>query len=152
MLINKLRYEFYWMDEVSILAIEGLSLELLVGLSRNLTQEKKLQPPIWLKEIKELLHAQFAENLSLLELGEMVGVHPAHLSRSFRRYYYCSIADYIRQLRIEYACHQLSESKIPLSQIALDSGFSHQSHFSNIFKRLTGFTPAQYRLNVRSGQ
>jgi AraC family transcriptional regulator len=149
MLAKRLYGEFRLMDEVSLLAIEGLSLEMLAGFSRNFTQKDKSQIPAWLKKAKDIIHDRFTETFSVAELAQSVSVHPGHLSRSFRRYYRLTIADYVRQLRIEYACHQISKSKLPLSQIALDLGFSHQSHFSNIFKRLTGFTPAQYRLNFR---
>jgi AraC family transcriptional regulator len=42
----------------------------------------------------------------------------------------------------------LGTSSTPLSQIALDLGFSSQSHFTRLFSSLTGFTPAGYRRQI----
>jgi AraC family transcriptional regulator len=42
----------------------------------------------------------------------------------------------------------LETSSTPLSQIALDLGFSSQSHFTRLFSSLTGFTPASYRRQI----
>jgi AraC family transcriptional regulator len=55
----------------------------------------------------------------------------------------------VRQLRIEYACHELAASDTPIVQIALAAGFCDQSHFTRTFKRLIGVAPSQYRESVR---
>ena len=75
----------------------------------------------------------------------MVNVHPTHLCRAFRRHYRCTPGDYIRQLRIERARQYLAGSDTPLAEIALRVGYSDQGHFAAAFKRLTGFTPSQFR-------
>ena len=58
--------------------------------------------------------------------------------------------EYIRQLRVEYACRQLSSSSTALAEIASAAGFSDQSHFSRTFKRQIGMTPSQYRAISRA--
>ena len=40
----------------------------------------------------------------------------------------------------------LAESRLPLAEVGLRTGFSHQSHFTRLFRRLTGTTPQSYRL------
>jgi AraC family transcriptional regulator len=92
-----------------------------------------------------MLQDQFAENLSLQEIACAVGVHPAHLARSFRQHFHCTVGDYLRNLRIEQSRHVLATSDTPLSEIALDMGYSDQSHFTTAFKRHTGISPGQYR-------
>jgi AraC family transcriptional regulator len=87
--------------------------------------------------------------LSLSQQAACVGVHPVHLAREFRRFYHCTIGDYIRQLRIKFACEKLVQSDLPLSEIALASGFFDQSHFTRTFKQLTGKTPQAYRADFR---
>jgi AraC family transcriptional regulator len=59
------------------------------------------------------------------------------------------VGEYIRGLRIEYACHEIERGELPLALIALEAGFANQGHFSSTFKRLTGFTPASYRNSFR---
>lgn len=144
-LVMKLYREFRLMDAFASLAIEGLTLEVLAEVSRRQIAGRERNPPAWLKRVVELLHAQFSEPPTLLTLAKTVGVHPAHLAREFRRYYRCTVGDYVRQLRMESACRALSTSSTPLSEIALANGFADQSHFSRTFKRFTGMTPAAYR-------
>ena len=78
-----------------------------------------------------------------------MGIHPSHLMESFRQHYHCTLGDYVRQLRIEYATHLLSASDLPASQIAHTAGFADQSHFCRTFKRLTGMTPTEFKKATR---
>jgi AraC family transcriptional regulator len=145
-LIMKLSSEFAALDAASSLAIDALLLEIAVEVSR---QEKKFvaagKVPCWLGEARDFIHAEYVSNLTIGEIAAAANIHPVHLSRMFRRYYGCTIAEYIRRLRVEAASHALAESDESLAEIAAASGFSDQSHFSNLFKRLMNVTPAEYR-------
>jgi AraC family transcriptional regulator len=140
--------EFRRADDASPLAMEGLALEILAEAARgsDCTSERR---PRWLEQVRELVHARFAENLALEEIAATVGIHPVHLARTFRAHHRCAIGDYVRQLRVEYACRELFRSDTPLAMIALAAGFADQSHLTRTFKRLTGMTPAQFRATVR---
>ncbi|MCA1626263.1 MAG: AraC family transcriptional regulator [Acidobacteria bacterium] len=144
-LYTKAYHEFCQMDDVSPLVVEGLVLEMLAEVSRRRVNEDSIQPPRWLKAVTEIIHDQFSEHLILNDIAESAGVHPVYLSRVFRRHYRCTIGDYIRRLRVEYASQQMLTTKAPLLEIAMAAGFSDQSHFSRIFKRQMGITPTGYR-------
>ncbi len=146
----KLYKEFCEAEEASPLVIEGLALEILGEASRHTARVSERRVPRWLKQARELIHANFSTTLTLAFIAESVAVHPVHLARAFRRHYRYTIGEYVRQLRIEFACRELSLSDIPLVEIASAAGFSSQSHFSTIFKRHTGLTPAEYRAVARS--
>jgi len=105
----------------------------------------KINPPNWLIQTRELLQDRFQESLSLSEIAATVGVHETHLSREFKRYFRLTVGDYLRRLRIEFACRQISASDVPLSEIALASGFADQSHFTKTFSQMMAMTPAAYR-------
>jgi AraC family transcriptional regulator len=141
----KLYSEFRQMDVVSPLAMEGLALELIAESCRIPLQSERNGPPGWLQRVKEQLHDRFAENLSLHELAAPAGIHPTHLARAFRRHFRCTPGEYVRRLRVDYASQELARSETPLSEIALAAGFSDQSHFTAVFKRSLGLTPAAYR-------
>lgn len=144
-LLMRLYREFHNGDGESSLAIEGLSLELLAEISRQQPRTEERRMAQWLKRTKEILHSQFTEPLQLETLANAVGVHPVHLAREFRRHFGCTVGDYVRHLRIDYASVQLSKSNKPLAEIASDAGFADQSHFCRFFKRLTHMTPTEYR-------
>jgi AraC family transcriptional regulator len=137
--------EFNYIDEVSALAVQGLTLAIAAELARKPIKAATNTPPHWLQQVKEILHAHFSENLTLACIAEMVDVHPVYLAAAFRSRYHCTIGDHVRQLRVEYACRELLNSDVPLVEIALSAGFSSQSHFSRTFKLFTGMSPAQYR-------
>lgn len=148
-LFMKLYKEFRQMDEASPLAIEGLALEMLAEASRREVKVSDRTPPRWLKQALELLHEQFSEHLTIAHLATAVGVHPVHLAREFRKFYRCTIGEYVRRLRVEHASRRLCASDVPLAAIASAAGFSDQSHFSRTFKRVMGMTPAEYRRAFR---
>ena len=127
------------------LAIEGLMLELLAVTCRQEAHPVESQAPRWLKQVRDLLSEQYAANLSLERIAGSVNIHPTHLCRAFRRHFHCTAGDFVRQLRIERARQHLAESDTPLAEIALQVGYSDQSHFTTAFKRLTGFSPSQFR-------
>jgi AraC family transcriptional regulator len=104
----------------------------------------------WLDKVKEIIHSQYAEPLRLSQIAKAVNVHPVHLARTFRNHHNCTIGEYVRQLRIEFACRQLSTSETSLAEIALQAGFASQSHFSTAFKLHTGMTPVRYRSSFRA--
>src|SRR5262249_40528985 len=149
MLALRLYREFLSMDALSPLAIEGLILELIVTASRCRSGNIRHRSDSWLKRAKDVIHARFTESLRLNEVAEVAGVHPVHLAREFSRAFGCTIGDYMRQLRTEYACHALVETDKPLREIALDAGFFDQSHFCRVFLKLTGTTPKEYRRQLR---
>jgi len=144
-LAMKVYEEFNHLDNVSPLAVQGLTLAIAAELARMPIKVASQVPPRWLQQVKEILHDRFAENLTLACLADMVGVHPVYLATAFRKCYRCTVGDYVRRLRVDYACHAVLNSDAPLAEIALAAGFSSQSHFSRTFKQLTGISPAQYR-------
>ncbi|MDT4898525.1 MAG: AraC family transcriptional regulator [Acidobacteriota bacterium] len=145
----RLYREFRELDKVSPLMIESLALEIIATISRHerLAEHKA---PHWLAQVREMLHARLSEDVTVSSIAETVGVHPVYIARQFRKHYHCTMGEYVRRLRVEAACREISESDTPLSEIASLVGFYDQSHLTNTFKRLTGMAPAQYRRAFRS--
>jgi AraC family transcriptional regulator len=146
---TQLYNEFRHLDGVSPLSVQGLMLELLAETSRRSSADTTHRPPQWLEQVREELRGRFQENLSLAELARSAGVHAVYLMRMFRKFHHCTIGDYVRRLRIEYASHQLSYTDRPLAEIASTAGFADQSHFSRLFKRHTGMLPKEFRNTFR---
>lgn len=145
----RLYQEFRKQDGASALAIEGLMLEVLAGVLRHQTSDAGRRPPRSLRRATEFIHAHFNETFSLSEAAEAAGVHPVYLARAFRRHFRQTVGDYVRRLRVEFACRELAGGDAPLAEIALAAGFCAQSHFATTFKRHTGLTPTQYRSAFR---
>ena len=149
-LASRLFEEFKHLDGLSSLAMEGLILELMVETSRRSLGTMERRPPRWLEHLEELLRASFTESLTLGELAAEVGVHTVHLARVFRKFHGCSIGDYVRQLRVDFASRELATTDVPLADIAAAAGFADQSHFSRTFKQHTRLQPTEFRNMFRS--
>jgi AraC-like DNA-binding protein len=139
--------EFRGMDAAAPLAIEGLMLELVAWAARRNRDSGAVRGgrPPWLRTARDLIHEQFAGRLTLAIVAQACGVHPVTVARAFRRYFGCTVGEYIRRLRVEHAAAQLTESTASISEIALRAGFADQPHFSNVFRRYLGTTPGRYR-------
>lgn len=106
-----------------------------VGLSQVLTSE--------IKVICEYIELHYAQNITLNQLSELTGLSKYHLLRLFTRQKGISPYRYLETIRINNA-KKLLEQGIPPIEVASQTGFSDQSHFTNFFKRLIGLTPKQY--------
>jgi AraC-like DNA-binding protein len=137
--------EFHARDSVSSLMIEGLALEFATYAARGGDAADRGLAPAWLRRTVEYLHDRMLDEIHLDELASLAGVHPAHLSRAFRKHYRCSVGQYVRRMRIDLAVRELTETQHSIAEIAAQLGFADQSHFSRVFVKLIGLTPARYR-------
>ncbi len=146
-LAARLYREFRWGDSSSRLMLEGLLLEIAGELARAATPAPTA--PAWLRRVREMLRDRFRENLSPADLAAEAGVHRVHLAQAFRRHVGCSPGEFVRACRVEHAAARLTRPGLPLAEIAAEAGFADQSHFTRVFKRATGLTPAAFRRSVR---
>lgn len=102
-------------------------------------------PPQWLQHIAERLEDECAKQLFVQDLAKEVGVHPVYLARIFRRFYACSIKDFLQKSRVRQAIHHLASTEEALAHIAFDAGFADQSHLNRLFKREMDISPGQFR-------
>lgn len=137
----KAQDEFHRPDTFSPMVIEALMLELFVAAER---QPADRSAPSWLAHVRAMVERRFQEPLTLRELAEEAGVEPSRLAHAFRRHYGATVGERLRELRVRYAIQRI-HSSAALNQIALDAGFSDQSHFTRTFRRATGMTPAAFR-------
>jgi AraC family transcriptional regulator len=139
-------------DGATPLAIEGLILEIVAASMRNISGKTTKSTRVKdLERARDFLHAHFTEQNSIARIAELVEMQPTCLARAFRLSYGCTVGEYVRRLRIEFACRELSNPEKPLAFIAQNAGFFDQSHFSKTFKLLMGQSPAAYRKLLSKG-
>ena len=83
--------------------------------------------------------------VALRTVARAVRMSYFHFSRAFKQSMGMTATNYIAERRIERAKKMLEETELPISEIALRSGFSSQSHFTTAFRRLAGATPKAFR-------
>ena len=143
----KMFREFQGAAVTDDLYVESLLVEMLAEVAR-VRRESVTEPPAWLGRITEKLAAEYGQRLTLDELSREAGVHPVHLSRVFRKCVGVGVGEYVHRLRIRAACEQMLVPEISMAEISLAAGFADQSHFTRVFRKATGMTPAWFRLQV----
>jgi len=135
-------------DTAGPIAAEGLALELVAELARIGSPYRGAKPPSWLIAAEDQIQERFRTGVSVGEIARELGVSSSTVARGYRRRFGCTVGERIRRLRVEQAARELAETDEPLSEIALRAGFYDQSHFTNVFRRAFGVTPAAYRAGL----
>lgn len=96
------------------------------------------------KKARQLINDTLSENISLETISDHVGLSPFYFARIFRQHTGLPPHAYRKQQRIQMA-KQLLSTQMPISQVAIATGFSDQSHLTRHFKQIVGVTPGQYK-------
>lgn len=97
--------------------------------------------------IIELMEANLAEPLSLIEVADHVGLSRRQIERLFRTEMGRSPARYYLEIRLDRARHLLVQSSMPVVEVAVACGFVSASHFSKCYRELYARSPQQERLD-----
>ncbi len=103
--------------------------------------------PKWrLRRVEQYIADHFDRCISLSELANVAGLSRMHFAAQFRAATGYRPREYLLHHRTEHAKMLLATTERPLAEIALAVGFSTQAHFSTVFKRISGESPARWRL------
>lgn len=121
---------------------------LAMHLSRlELPRAKVNALPKWrLRRVEQYVADHFDRCISLSELANVAGLSRMHFAAQFRAATGYRPREYLLNHRVEHAKTLLTTTERPLAEIALAIGFSTQAHFSTVFKRISGQSPARWRL------
>ena len=106
-------------------------------------------PPGAMRRVREHVEAHLSESMDLAELAAIAGLSVYHFARAFKQSAGVTPHHYLVRRRIERAQDMLARSELPLSGIALATGFSDQSHLARHFRQMLGMTPGQFRWSQR---
>lgn len=111
------------------------------------TDERGTPLPKWrLAKFERFISSRLHESVSLEQMAEAVDLSRMHFAKSFRLATGFTPHEYLLFRRIEWAKSAMLTSRMNLCEIALEAGFQAQAHFSTVFKRFTGATPAQWKI------
>ena len=113
------------------------------------TRSKGGLPGAKLRHVLGYIEDNLGNNLSLSEIASASGLSVSHCQRAFRQSLGVSVHRYVIGRRVERAESLLEQEKLSIAQIALEVGFSHQSHLATHMRRLRGLTPARKRRMAR---
>jgi AraC-like DNA-binding protein len=106
-------------------------------------------PPALTHRICEYIESHLDQKIGLEALAAMAGFSTHHFARAFHQSIGIPPHSYLLGRRLERAERMLRETQLPLSEIAVATGFSDQSHLARHFRRRTGVSPRVARWNER---
>ncbi len=102
-------------------------------------------PPRKLKNVIGYIEENLEADLTLDDVAEVAGMSVSHCKALFRRSVGLPVHQYVIRRRVERAAVLLHEGSLPISQVALETGFSHQSHLSRHMRRVLGTSPKAWQ-------
>lgn len=107
----------------------------------------ELSKPL-LKRLKDYMWGKLHSTIHVEDLASESNMSTFHFARSFKKTTGHSPHKYLTSMRLEKAMTMLPQD-IPLAEVASESGFSDQAHFTRVFKKNVGVTPAAYRRKLK---
>ena len=118
---------------------------ILCGLIHGAARQRLQPVPAVLQKVRQYLHEQYAQKLTLDMLSARYNISKYHLQRSFRQYFGQSPGEYLTSLRLTRAKELLRATDLPVSEVAYRVGMENTSYFISVFRAREGATPQQYR-------
>ena len=99
------------------------------------------------KEMVSYIQQNFKEKISLKEFGEQFHLSEKYISRYFKEHFHITLSQYVTYLRLEHAKQLLQDTDIPVTDVAMQSGYQNVSYFIRSFQKAYAVSPLKYRKN-----
>ncbi|HAH19038.1 AraC family transcriptional regulator [Eubacterium uniforme] len=122
--------------------------QLLYTYKHPLYKISKQNETLLQKDLIEYMRSKYAENISLTTMAEEFHMSEKYLSRYFKAHFNIGYSEFLLHLRLNKARELLETTELPITDVALSSGFGNISYFIRSFRKLFGMPPLQYRKSL----
>src|SRR5262249_21305547 len=129
----------------SLLNALAVHLQSRYGLKPVRSAPRSRLPKARLNRVIEYVDSHLEQEITLGALAEIAGMSSHYFSELFKQSLGISPHQYVLRRRIDRGRKLLHDPSISVSEAAIRSGFSDQSHFTKLFRRIVGVTPTRYR-------
>ena len=99
------------------------------------------------KEMVSYIQQNFTGKISLREFGEQFHLSEKYISRYFKEHFHITLSQYVTYLRLEHAKQLLQDTDVPVTDVAMQSGYQNVSYFIRSFQKAYAVSPLKYRKN-----
>ncbi|WP_209606659.1 AraC family transcriptional regulator [Sinorhizobium kostiense] len=127
---------------------DGLTLALFIDLMKLNRSDPRKRSPLaaWqLRRTVDYIEENIGRNIRLEELASLAGLSQSHFSHAFKASTGMAPHQWQTNSRIERAKQMLLENEAPLTAVAVETGFSDQAHFTRVFRKVVGTSPALWK-------
>ncbi|WP_341225480.1 helix-turn-helix domain-containing protein [uncultured Arcticibacterium sp.] len=139
--------EKYTDRETAILASKYFAIDIdrdsqaAFAMFRGQKEHKDLE----IKEAQEYIELNFQDKITIDELANKFGIGRRSFERRFKKVTNNTIIEYIQRIKVEAAKRSFETSRKNISEVMYDVGYTDTKAFREVFKKITGLTPIQYR-------
>lgn len=123
--------------------------ELFIIITRHLTKQNNRArdfPKVFM-QLEQALRQNLSHQWTVEEMAAIAGMGTTLFNERVKNYTGFTPLNYLINIRISEAIKLLKKEDVSITDIALDTGFYSSQHFSTTFKKLTGYTPSEFRKN-----
>ena len=127
---------------------DGLTLSLLINVLQLHAPRPRRRSALaaWqLRRAVDYIEENCMRNIRLEELASLTGLSQSHFSHAFKASTGLPPHQWQTQARLERAKHLLLKSEMPLTTVAVETGFADQAHFTRVFRKNVGVAPASWK-------
>lgn len=123
---------------------------LLHSQSKNMYQNSAVIQPDVIEQVKNYIEINYANDVSIISLGETFSLAPTYLSKIFHEKVGTKLIDYVMEVRIQNAKRLMTENPdILIKNVALLVGYYSTRHFKDIFLKQTGMLPSEFQKQLK---
>lgn len=126
-------------------AMEKIESEILLSENNSIKSSRKQLTVV--DKVKEYLERHYNEVITRSDIESVVHLNRDYLNREFKREIGYTLMEYVQYYRIRMAKKMLRETEDTIFEICIKIGYDSPAYFSKIFKKKTGITPTEYRLD-----
>jgi AraC-like DNA-binding protein len=147
LMFQQMHNEFLHQEVGFTTRVNQLIDELFILTARQLTRQNNARrdfPQAFMK-LEQALRENLSHQWTVEEMAALVGLGTTAFSEKVKSYTGFSPLNYLINIRISEAIKLLKRPEVHVTDIALDVGFYSSQHFATTFKKLTGYTPSDFR-------
>lgn len=153
-ILNEIQQELFNPQIGSYTRVNQLIDELFIFIARKLTLQNNTRRdfPQTFMNLEQALRKNLSHQWTVEEMAAMVGLGTTTFTEKVKNYLGFSPLNYLITIRISEATKLLKQNDLSVTDIALDTGFCSSQHFATTFKKLTGYTPRDFRKKIISNE
>lgn len=150
-LYEKMYLEYQIKEEGYIEILRAYVIELLITIFRSFRKNKSLdnkgdlQRRKLIDKVIRYMKDNYSKELKLEDLSTIAFLSPNYFSKLFKESTSMTLSEYIQKIRIEEACKLLLDTDKKIIDVAYDVGYKDIKFFNQLFKKIVGKTPGEYR-------
>lgn len=148
--LEQIRFEYFAKIDEAVYAEDFLkTFQALLDELLECLESSMDNPDMKIQGMLDYIAEHYKEDLDLTNLAEVFNFNYSYLSSYFNTKMGEGFSEYLNRIRIRHACQYLEKGETSIAAVSSLVGYSDQSYFCRVFKKITGVTPSAYRRGQR---